>query len=107
MRDCVTGAESYLRSELREPLRARYLAELGCQRDDVDACLWLSIAYRSRALTEPVPGRGEELHHFTCTQRFRSFCAEADVKCNNRREALLAPGVCVPMRLDDKPVFTP
>jgi hypothetical protein len=97
-RDCLAGSESYMEAEPREPLRARFLAELDCQRDDLNSCLWLSLAYRSGALSEPAVGRGDELHRYVCKHRNSQFCAEIDTKCNARREALLAPGVCEPPR---------
>jgi hypothetical protein len=93
-RDCLVGAESYLRDEPRAPSRARILVELNCQRGDLDSCLWLSIAYRAHVLAEPTPGRGEELHRYSCAHRFERYCADADTKCNERRETLLVPGAC-------------
>jgi hypothetical protein len=97
-RDCLVGAESYLSVEPREPMRARYLAELDCQRDDLNSCLWLSLAYRSGSLVEPVVGRGDELHNYVCQHRHSQFCAEIDTKCNARRDALLAHGACETQR---------
>lgn len=94
-RDCVRAAESYLHDEPRMPARGRDLVELDCQRDALDACLWLSVAYRSKAFAEPVPGRSDALHLHLCTNRYSPFCADADTKCNQWRETfLLAPNAC-------------
>lgn len=93
-RDCVRAAEAYLGGESPSPERARSLAELACQREDLSACLWLTVAYRRRLFEEPATGRGESLHRYMCGQRYSPFCAESDTQCNEWRAELLAPDAC-------------
>ncbi len=91
---CDVAAETYLAAVPREPARARYLLELGCQSRDLTSCYRLSVAYRNHELKEPLPGRGNDLRRYVCATRFEPYCADADTKCNQWRKALEAPNAC-------------
>lgn len=63
---CEQAVESYLHETPRDPERARYLLELNCQLLDTAACQILIHAYRTGAITEPVPGRAAMVRAFLC-----------------------------------------
>lgn len=93
-RECERAAEIYLRDTPRDAIRARYLLELDCQSNDLTSCQRLLMAYRAREFAEPIPGRAADLHRFLCGQRNAPFCAAADTRCNEWREAMQAPNAC-------------
>lgn len=64
--DCKHAARSNIDGVPRDPSRAQYLLELGCQSVIFSDCLELVGAYRRHEIEEPYRGRADEVLRFMC-----------------------------------------